>query len=221
MIIQGGSRSNAGQLGRYLLNEAANDRVAVLECPASARDVPEALEDMERMGRMTRGSKTLYHAQINPAPGYDMRRADWDRSVEVLASKLGLENQPRAVVLHEKEGREHAHVVFQRADIGRGRLISDSHNYARHREAGEQLEQELGHEKVNRKTRGQSFTKKKRARPRRSEPIRNRSGNGSRISMSALRRPRNSRKDWRDALCWRNQRSEPIHCSTATGRITI
>jgi len=158
MIIQGGSRSNASQLGRYLLNEAANDRVAVLEYPTSARDVPEALKDMERMGQMTRGSKTLYHAQINPAPGQVMRPHDWDRSVDVLAEKLGLEDQPRAVVLHEKKGREHAHVVFQRTDVERGRLISDSHNYARHREAGQQLEQELGHEPVNRKTRGQSFT---------------------------------------------------------------
>jgi hypothetical protein len=172
MIIQGGSRSNAGQLGRYLLNEAANDRVAVLEVPASARDVPEALKDMERLGQMTRGRKTLYHAQINPAPDHVMQRGDWDRSVDVLADTLGLENQPRAVVLHEKNGREHAHVVFQRTDVERGRLISDSHNYARHREAGRQLEQELGHEPVDRKTRGESFTQEeaRKAAAERTDP---------------------------------------------------
>jgi hypothetical protein len=158
MIIQGGSRSNAGQLGRYLLNEAANDRVDVLGVPDHARNLTEALRDMERMGQMTRGTKTLYHAQINPAPGYDMRPEDWDRSVDVLAEKMGLEAQPRAVVLHEKDGRTHAHVVFQRTDVERGRLISDSHNYTRHREAAQQLVQELGHEKVNRKVRGNSFT---------------------------------------------------------------
>lgn len=158
MIIQGGSRSNASQLGRYLLNEAANDRVAVLNIPDHARDVAEAILDMERMGQMTKGKKTLYHAQINPAPSYDMRPEDWNRSVEVLAEKMGFDDQPCAVVLHEKKGREHIHVVFQRADVERGRLISDSHNYAKHREAGQQLVRELGHEKVNRTTRGNSFT---------------------------------------------------------------
>lgn len=172
MIIQGGSRSNAGKLGRYLLNKAANDRVAVFEVPDSARDVPEALKDMERMGKMTCGQKTLYHAQINPAPGYVMRPLDWKRSVDVLAEKLGLEDQPRAVVLHEKNGREHAHVVFQRTDVERGCLISDSHNYAKHREAGQQLEQELGHAKVNRKIRGQSFTQEeaRKAAAERTDP---------------------------------------------------
>jgi hypothetical protein len=110
------------------------------------------------MGQMTRGSKTLYHAQINPAPGYQMTPAQWQRSAEVLAEKMELANQPRAIVLHEKEGRQHIHVVFQRADVEKGKLISDSHNYAKHREAGEQLVREFGHEKVNRKARGNSFT---------------------------------------------------------------
>lgn len=44
--------------------------MAVLEVLASARDVPGALKDMERLVHTTGGSKTLYHVQINPAPGY-------------------------------------------------------------------------------------------------------------------------------------------------------
>ena len=172
MIIQGGSRSNATQLGRYLLNEAANDRVDVLGVPGHARDLTEAIQDMERMGQMTQGQKTLYHAQINPAPGYEMQPDEWGRSVEVLAEALGLEEQPRAVVLHENKGRTHAHVVFQRTDIERARLISDSHNYAKHREAAQQLVQELGHEKINRQVRGNSFTQEeaRKAAAERSDP---------------------------------------------------
>ena len=172
MIIQGGSRSNATQLGRYLLNEAANDRVARARCPRSCPRCPGSDQRHGAVGRMTQGQKTLYHAQINPAPGEVMRPDDWQRSVEVLAEKMGFDGQPRAVVLHEKKGREHAHVVFQRTDVERGRLISDSHNYAKHREAGEQLVRELGHEKVNRKARGNSFTQEeaRKAAIERSDP---------------------------------------------------
>jgi len=72
MIIKGGSRSNGAQLGCYLIKTGENARVKVLELPASARSVSEAVRNMERMGKATRGEKVLYHAQINPNPGKPM-----------------------------------------------------------------------------------------------------------------------------------------------------
>jgi hypothetical protein len=61
---------------------------------------------------------------------------------------LGLTGQPRAVVLHEKHGRQHIHVVWARTDIDTGKLRSDSHNYDAHERASLRLEQEFGHELV-------------------------------------------------------------------------
>jgi len=163
MIIKGGSRSNGAQLGRYLMETGENAEVKVLELPASARSVPEAVRDMERMGKATRGEKVLYHAQINPNPGEPMWKGDWIRSADILAEKLGMEGQPRVIVFHLKEGylegaREHAHVVFQRTDVEKGRLISDSHNYRKHEAASRQIERELGHEPVPTVDRGTSYT---------------------------------------------------------------
>jgi hypothetical protein len=118
---------------------------------------------MERMGKATRGEKVLYHAQINPNPGEPMWKGDWIRSADILAEKLGMEGQPRVIVFHLKEGylegaREHAHVVFQRTDVEKGRLISDSHNYRKHEAASRQIERELGHEPVPTVDRGTSYT---------------------------------------------------------------
>ncbi|PQJ26719.1 hypothetical protein BSZ35_19200 [Salinibacter sp. 10B] len=167
MIIKGGSRSNGAQLGRYLMQTGENIEVKVLELPSSARSVEEAIRDMERMGKATRGEKVLYHAQINPNPGEPMWRGDWIRSADILAEKLGMEGQPRVIVFHLKEGylegaREHAHVVFQRTDVREEnlgcRLISDSHNYRKHEAASRQIERELGHEPVPTVDRGTSYT---------------------------------------------------------------
>jgi len=163
MIIKGGSRSNGAQLGRYLTQQGENERVVVLEYPASSRGAREAIRDMERMGKATRGEKTLYHAQINPNPRDSMQREDWIRSADILAEKLGMEGQPRVIVYHLKEGyleggREHAHVVFQRTDVEKGRLISDSHNYRKHEAASREIERELGHQHVPTVDRGTSYT---------------------------------------------------------------
>ena len=171
MIIKGGSRSNGAQLGRYLMETGENAEVNVLELPDSARSVEEAVRDMERMGKATRGEKVLYHAQINPNPGETMWKGDWIRSADILAEKLGMEGQPRVIVYHLKEGylegaREHAHVVFQRTDVEKGRLISDSHNYRKHEAASRQIEQELGHEPVPTVDRGTSYTQEEARKAR-------------------------------------------------------
>ena len=56
--------------------------------------------------------------------------------------------QPRVVVVHEKEGREHCHIVWSRIDLDRMAAISDSHNYRKHEEVARALEKEFGHERV-------------------------------------------------------------------------
>src|SRR5439155_6680181 len=72
----------------------------------------------------------------------------WFRAVDTLETELGLSGQPRAVVLHEKNGREHVHVVWQRTDIDTMTLVSDSNNYYAHERASMALEKEFGHEHV-------------------------------------------------------------------------
>lgn len=148
MIIKGGSRAAPKQLGRHLLRTDTNERVQILELQSPIGDLTEALRDWQFLAGGTRGEKGLYHANIDPDARYTMTPDQWRRAVEVLEEKLGFQGQPRAVVLHEKHGRQHIHVVWQRTDIEAMKLRPDSHNYRKHEEASLALEMEFGHEHV-------------------------------------------------------------------------
>ena len=148
MIIKGGSRAAPNQLGKHLLRTDTNERVEILELQSPTGDLTEALRDWQVLADGTRGTKGLYHANIDPDARYKMTPEQWQRSVDVLEEKLGFQGQPRAIVLHEKEGRQHIHVVWQRTDVETMTLCSDSQNYQKHEEASLALEQEFGHEHV-------------------------------------------------------------------------
>jgi hypothetical protein len=148
MIIKGGSRGAPAQLAWHLQRRDTNERIEILELQSPAPNLKEAFRDWQTLVEGTRGFKGLYHANIDPAKDYTMTREQWLRSVEVLEKELGLEGQPRAVVMHEKHGREHIHVVWARTDIDRMVLRSDSQNYLAHERASQALELEFGHEKV-------------------------------------------------------------------------
>lgn len=148
MIIKGKSRAGPSQLARHLERADTNERVAVLEMQSPAPNLTEAFRDWQALSEGTRGDKGLYHANIDPAETYRMTPEQWTRAVDVLEQELGLQGQPRAVVLHEKHGREHIHVVWARTDIDTMRMRSDSQNYQAHERASHQLEVEFGHEIV-------------------------------------------------------------------------
>jgi len=148
MIIKGASRAAPAQLARHLQRRDTNEKVQVLELQSPAPDLGEAFRDWQTLVEGTRGFKGLYHANIDPAANYTMTPEQWQRAVEVLEKELGLEGQPRAVVKHEKHGREHIHVVWARTDIDEMVLRSDSQNYQAHERASQKLEMEFGHEPV-------------------------------------------------------------------------
>ena len=148
MIIKGSSRGSPGQLARHLLRTDTTEHVKILEIQSPHDSLKETFRDWQFLTEGTQGSRGLYHANIDPHGDYAMTPEQWQRSVEVLEKQLGLEGQPRAVVLHEKHGREHIHVVWQRTDIDTMTLRSDSWNYLAHERASMALEKEFGHEHV-------------------------------------------------------------------------
>ncbi len=148
MIIKGASRGAGGQLASYLSSQK-NERVHVLEISGtSARDLNGALREMDAARHATRSAKALYHAQVSPDREGSMTPEQWRHAADVLGKKLGLDGQPRAVVLHVKDGREHMHIVWSRVDAERGRVISDSKNYRSHEQASRQLEAEFNQKPV-------------------------------------------------------------------------
>ncbi|EGO93172.1 relaxase/mobilization nuclease domain-containing protein, partial [Acidiphilium sp. PM] len=149
MIIKGGTRAGGADLGVHLSRTDTNERVLLLELRGVAgMNLDQALREMEAFGAGTRCKSPLYHANIDPRADERLTPEQWGRAVDALEAKLGFTGQPRALVQHVKEGREHVHVVWSRIDLERNRAIPDSHNYRKHEEVARALEREFGHERV-------------------------------------------------------------------------
>lgn len=149
MVIKGGARGRAGDLAAHLQRTDTNERAEVKELRGVvANDIEGALREMAAVASGTRSKRPLYHASLNTAPDEPLTDEQWTRAIDQLEEKLGLTGQPRAVVEHEKEGREHRHVVWSRIDLEHMRAISDSHNYRKHEEVARELEKEFGHARV-------------------------------------------------------------------------
>lgn len=148
MIIKGKSRAAPSQLAAYLMRSEKNERTKLLQLVHPVSDLKIALVDWQISAGATKGELGLYHAQIAPHARYDMTPAQWERAADILAEELGLAGQQRAIVLHFKDGREHAHVVYSRVDLDTMTLRTDSNSYDAHERASHRLELEFGHEIV-------------------------------------------------------------------------
>jgi hypothetical protein len=149
MVIKGGSRTRAADLAKHLLRRDTNERAMVRELSGvAAGDLAGALAEMEAVAAGTRCRKSLYHASINVPVNEMLAPEQWMYAVNRLGHELGFDGQPRAIVEHVKEGRQHIHVVWSRIDLEAMKAISDSHNYRTHEIVARSLEQEFGHARV-------------------------------------------------------------------------
>ncbi len=149
MVIKGTSCAGARRLAVHLTRTDTNERAEVREMTGvAAEDLRGALLEMEAVGSGTRTKKPFYHASINTRADERLTEEQRAEAIDRLEEKLGLSGQPRVVVVHEKEGREHCHIVWSRIDLERMRAISDSHNYRKHEEVARDLEREFGHQRV-------------------------------------------------------------------------
>ena len=145
-------RGNGAQLAHYLTRQGENDQIRILEVDGRAEADQDSLivtlEGMSLKEQLTKSKQGLYHAQINPAYEEDrqMTDEDWHKAADILEHALGFEGQRRAIVLHEKKGRLHAHVVWERYDVETGKMRAISHNYKAHDQARQEIEKALGQE---------------------------------------------------------------------------
>ena len=145
MIIKGHSTAGHG-LAHYLQKSDKNECIEVLRTRGDVpRELSETLKDWSSDYLITNCSKPLYHAQLSPNCALSME--ELNQALKIFENEMGLENQPRVLVKHKKNGREHLHAVYSRIDEN-GHAISDSWNYPRHEKASRQIELELGMQKV-------------------------------------------------------------------------
>ena len=145
MIINGGSRCNGAFFAKHLLNPDHNEQVHVEEIRGlAAQNIGQAFYEMKAVASGTRCKNFFYHAHINPEADEILTPEQWDRAVDELEKRLGLEGQARFVVEHEKKGRIHRHVVWSRIDVDKMKAVKVPYDFARHQAVARQLEQEFG-----------------------------------------------------------------------------
>ncbi|MBY8824276.1 relaxase/mobilization nuclease domain-containing protein [Sphingomonas colocasiae] len=115
MILKGSQRGGAGNLSAHLLNKRDNDHVRVLNLRGfMADDLTGALQEAYAISRATKCRQFMFSLSLNPPKNALVKETDFQKAADAAEKRLGLSGQPRAIILHEKEGRRHAHVVWSR-----------------------------------------------------------------------------------------------------------
>ena len=151
MILVGNQRGGAKNLALHLLKEE-NERVDVDEIRGFAtEDLVSAFRESYALSRATRCKQHLYSLSLNPPKGENVSDATFKAAIEKAENALGLSGQPRAVVLHTKEGldgkmRRHAHAVWCRIDTAKMKAVHMSHDHRKLERVSRELYLEHGWE---------------------------------------------------------------------------
>ena len=118
MILKGSQRAGGRQMAVHLLNGKDNEHVTIHQIRGFiASDVLGALNEAYALSKGTQCKQFMYSLSLNPPQDEKVGIETFEGALERIEKKLGLEDQPRVVVFHEKEGRRHAHCVWSRIDI--------------------------------------------------------------------------------------------------------
>ena len=117
MILKGSQRGGAKALADHLMNDRDNDHVTVLEVSGfMADDLHGALSEAHAISKATKCTQFMFSLSLNPPQDHVGSEQDFLDAADCAEKALGLNGQPRAIIMHEKEGRRHAHVVWSRID---------------------------------------------------------------------------------------------------------
>jgi hypothetical protein len=151
MVIKGASRRNAAWWTRHLLKDKENDRVSLIETRGLIdSDLKSMMQEMKQVASLSGNCKNfMYIASFNPQAHEQLSEQQWERMLEIFEEERGIPaNQPRIVVEHEKKGRTHRHVIWQRTDLETMRAFADGLNPRICQEAAQKIELELGLERT-------------------------------------------------------------------------
>lgn len=130
MILKGSQRGYGGNLAAHLTNARDNDHVEVADIRGTAaEDLRGALLEIEATAHGTKCKQPFFHVIVNPPEIANLTREQFGAAFDKIEADMGLADHPRAVVFHEKDGREHAHVVYGR--------IYESHTFELGKKAGQ------------------------------------------------------------------------------------
>jgi hypothetical protein len=145
MILKGNQRGNGADLAIHLMNSYDNESIEVAEVYGTvAGDLLGAFAEFEAVSQGTKATEYLYSLSIDPPQ--PMSREQYFEAISTIEHGLGLTDQPRAVVFHVKDGREHCHVVWSRINIEKMRAIQLSFDHSRLMDMACELSHKFGFE---------------------------------------------------------------------------
>lgn len=117
MIIIASQRGGAAKLAAHLLNDRDNDHVELYEVSGFMADnLSDALQEARAQAMGTRCNQYLFSVSLNPPETEKVETDVFEQAISHIEERMNLQNQPRVIVFHEKEGRRHAHCVWSRID---------------------------------------------------------------------------------------------------------
>ena len=117
MILKASQRGGGQGLATHLMRVDENEHVEIHEIRGFvADDLHGAFKEAYAVSKGTKCRQYLFSMSLNPPATEDVGIEVFENSINRAESGIGLDNQPRVVVFHEKEGRRHAHVVWSRID---------------------------------------------------------------------------------------------------------
>lgn len=117
MILKGSQRASGQELAAHLMKLDDNEHVELHQLRGFiADDLKGAFKEAEAISRGTKCRQYLFSLSLSPPEQERVPPALFERAIDTIEQRLGLEGQPRAIVFHEKEGRRHCHCVWSRID---------------------------------------------------------------------------------------------------------
>lgn len=117
MILKGSQRAGGQNLAAHLMRVDDNEHVRVHELRGFASDdLNGAFKEAEAISLGTKCRQYLFSLSLNPPADAHLPPEAFETAIGTIEQRLGLQDQPRAIVFHEKEGRRHAHCVWSRID---------------------------------------------------------------------------------------------------------
>ena len=124
MIIKGSTRGSPMGLARHLLNDRDNDHVELHSIRGFvSEDLTGAMHEVHAMSAAVKSKQPLFSISLSPPAHEQAEIGLFESTAAQILERTGLQDQPHALIFHEKEARRHAHLVVSRLDPANGRVI--------------------------------------------------------------------------------------------------
>ncbi|MBL1146211.1 MAG: hypothetical protein D8M28_00760 [Proteobacteria bacterium] len=115
MILKASQRKGGKDLALHLQRGDTNEHVTVHDVRGFiSEDMVEAFQEAYALSLGTKCEQYLFSLSLNPPEEESVEVGDFEEAIDKVEKALGLSEQPRVIVFHEKNGRRHCHCVWSR-----------------------------------------------------------------------------------------------------------